>query len=107
MQKMKSITDSKYEDHIQIYTIADRELSESPTTSRAAPPSSDHVDRDNVDHIPSCSTELRPPDHQTTSQIMIAAKNGATTTATTVRTGRKARRPDDFITADQISIKDK
>jgi len=63
MQKMKSITDSKYEDHIQIYTIADRELSESPTTSRAAPPSSDHVDRDNVDHIPSCSTELRPPDH--------------------------------------------
>ena len=86
MQKMKSITDSKYEDHIQIYTIADRELSESPTTSRAALSSSDHID------------------HQTTSQIMIAAKNGATTTATTVRTGRKARGPDDFITADQISI---
>jgi len=107
MQKMKSITDSKYEDHIQIYTIADRELSESPTTSRAAPPSSDHVDRDNVDHIPSSSAELRPhrpPDHVA---IMITAKNGATTTATTVRTGRKARRPDDFITADQISIKDK
>jgi len=50
MQKMKSITDSKYEDHIQIYTIADRELSESPTTSRAALSSSDHID------------------HQTTSQ---------------------------------------
>jgi hypothetical protein len=36
---------------------------------------------------------------------MIAAKNGATITATTVMTtGRKARELDDFITADQISI---
>ena len=30
------------------------------TTSRAAPLSSDHVDRDHVDHIPSSSVELRP-----------------------------------------------
>ena len=33
------------------------------TTSRAAPPSSDHVD-----HVPSFTAELRPPDHQTTSR---------------------------------------
>jgi len=39
--------------------------------------------------------------------MMIATKNGAMTTATNVTTGRKARGPDDFITADQISIKDK
>jgi septum formation inhibitor MinC len=36
--------------------------------------------------------------------MMIAAKNGATTTATTVRTGQKARGPDNFIVIDQISI---
>jgi hypothetical protein len=39
---------------------------------------------------------------------MIAAKNGTTIIAITVMTiGRKARGLDDFITADQISIKDK
>ena len=60
---------------------------------------------DHVDHVPSGSAELRPhqsPDHVA---MMIAAKNGATTTATTIMTtGRKARGPDDFITVDQISI---
>jgi hypothetical protein len=36
--------------------------------------------------------------------MMIAAKNGATTTVTTVMTtGRKARRPSNFITTDQIT----
>jgi hypothetical protein len=36
---------------------------------------------------------------------MIAAKNGATTTVTTVMTtGQKARGLDDFITANRISI---
>jgi hypothetical protein len=40
--------------------------------------------------------------------MMIATKNGAMTTATTVMTtGRKARGPDNFIATDQISIKDK
>jgi len=40
--------------------------------------------------------------------MMIAAKNSATTTATTVMaTGRKARGPDNFIATDLISIKDK
>jgi len=39
--------------------------------------------------------------------MMIATKNGAMTTATTITTGRKARGPDNFIATDQISIKDK
>jgi len=40
--------------------------------------------------------------------MMIATKNSATTTVTTVMTiGRKARGPDNFIATDQISIKDK
>ena len=55
------------------------------TTSRAAPPSSDHVDRDHVDHIPSSSAELRPhrpldhvdhvssSDHQTTTTTSLVA----------------------------------
>jgi hypothetical protein len=63
---------------------------------------------DHVDHVLSGSAELRPhqaPDH---IAMMIAVKNGATTIATTVMvTDRKARGSDNFITADQISIKDK
>ena len=51
-----------------------------------------------TDHVPSGSAELRPhrpPDHVA---MMIAAKNGATTTATTVMTTCwKARGPDNFI----------
>jgi len=74
------------------------------TTSRAAPPSSDHVDRDHVDHVPSSSAELRPPRPQDYVAMMIAAKNGATTIATTVMTtGRKARGPDNFIANDTSS----
>ena len=61
---------------------------------------------DHVDHVPSGSAELRPhrpPDHVA---MKIAAKNGAMTTATIVMTtSRKARGPDNFIAADQISIK--
>ena len=53
------------------------------------------------DHVPSGSAELRPPDHVA---MMIATKNGAMTTTTTVITGRKARGPDNFIAIDQISI---
>ena len=60
---------------------------------------------DHVDHVPSSSAELqprRPPDHVA---MMIAVKNGATTTATiVVTTSRKARGPDNFIAIDQISI---
>jgi len=72
------------------------------TTSQAALPSSDHADHD---HIPRSSAEPRPhrpPDHVA---MMIAAKNGATTIATTVMaTGRKARGPDNFIATNQMSI---
>jgi len=39
--------------------------------------------------------------------MMIAMKNGAMTTVTTVTIGQKARGPDNFIAIDQISIKDK
>ena len=75
------------------------------TTSRAAPPSSDHVDRDHVDHVPSSSAELRPCRPQDYVAMMIAAKNGATTIATTVMaTGRKARGTDNFIVTNQMSI---
>ena len=67
--------------------------------SRAAPLSSDHVD-----HVLSGSTKLRPhrpPDHVA---MMIVAKNGATTIATTVMTtGRKARGLDNFIANDTSS----
>ena len=80
------------------------QLHRAPTTSRAAPPSSDHADHD---HVLSSSAELRPhrpPDHVA---MMIAAKNGATTSATTVMaTGRKARGPDNFIATNQMSIQD-
>ena len=63
---------------------------------------------DHVDHVPSGSTELRPPRPPDHVAMMIAAKNGATTIATTVMTtGRKARGSDNFIATDQISIKDK
>ena len=57
-----------------------------------------------VDHILSGSTELRPPpDHVA---MMIAAKNGATTIATTVMaTGRKARGPDNFIATGQMGMR--
>ena len=64
------------------------QLCRAPTTSTT----------DRVDHVPSGSAELRPhrpPDHVA---MMIAAKNGATTTATTVMTTCwKARGPDNFI----------
>ena len=74
------------------------------TTSRAAPPSSDHVDRDHVDHVPSSSAELRPPRPQDYVPMMIAAKNGATTIVTTVMTtGQKARGLDNFIANDTSS----
>ena len=101
--------------------------SEPLSEPRRATPNSDHVDRDHIDHVPSGpaelrprrprpelhhrapttgppdhvpsgSAELRPPDHVA---MMIAMKNGAMTTATTVMTtGRKARGPDDFIATD-------
>ena len=60
-----------------------KQLRRAPTTSTT----------DHVDHVSSGSAELRPhrpPDHVA---MMIAAKNGATTTATTVMTtGRKNSR---------------
>ena len=59
---------------------------------------------DHVDHVSSGSTELRPPRPQDYVAMMIAAKNGATTIATTVMTtGRKARGPDNFIANDTSS----
>ena len=59
---------------------------------------------DYVDHVSSGSTELRPPRPQDYVAMMIAAKNGATTIATTVMTtGRKARGPDNFIANDTSS----
>jgi len=74
------------------------------SSTRPRPGFVDHT-TDHVNRVLSGSAELRPhrsPDHVA---MMIAAKNGATTTATTVMTtGRKARGPDNFITADQISI---
>ena len=71
---------------------------------RTTLPSFDHVDRDHVDHVPSSSAELRPPRPQDYVAMMIAAKNGATTIVTTVKTtGRKARGPDNFIANDTSS----
>ena len=59
---------------------------------------------DHVDHVPSGSAELRPhrpPDHVA---MKIAAKNGATTTATIiVATSQKARGLDNFIANDTSS----
>ena len=57
-----------------------------------------------VDHVPSGSAELRPPRPLDHVAMMIATKNGAMTTATTVTTGRKVRGSDNFIAIDQISI---
>ena len=59
---------------------------------------------DYVDHVPSTSAELRPPRPLDHVAMMIAAKNGATTTATIVlTTGQKARGPDNFIANDTSS----
>jgi hypothetical protein len=72
-------------------------LHRAPTTSTT----------DHVDHVSSGSTELRPPRPprpQDYVAMMIAAKNGATTIATTVmKTGRKTRGPDNFIANDTSS----
>ena len=59
---------------------------------------------DHVDHVPSGSAELRPPRPPDHVAMMIATKNDAMTTATTVTTGRKVRGSDNFIAIDQISI---
>ena len=56
------------------------------------------------DHVPSGSAELRPPRPPDHVAMMIATKNGAMTTATTITTGRKVRGSDNFIAIDQISI---
>ena len=82
----------------------DEPSSDHQTTSRAAPPSSDHqTTRPRPERLHQALT-TRPPDHVA---MMIATKNGAMTTTTTVTIGRKARGPDNFIATDQISIKDK
>jgi len=71
-------------------------------TSRAAPLSSNHIDHD---HVPSSSAELRPHWPPYHVAMMIAAKNGAMTIATTVMaTGRKAQGPDNFNATNQMSI---
>ena len=61
---------------------------------------------DHVNHVSSGPAELRPhrpPDHVA---MMITAKNGATTIATTVMaTGRKARGPDNFIATGQMGMR--
>jgi len=84
-----------------------------PSSELTEPSSEPHRPPDHVDHVPSGSTELRPPDHVSSGSaelrpprpldhvaMMIATKNGAMTTATTITTGRKAQGPDNFIATD-------
>ena len=68
-----------------------------PERLRRAPATST---MDHVDHVPSGSTELRPPRPPDHVAMMIATKNDAMTTATTITTGQKARGPDNFIAID-------
>ena len=71
-----------------------------PSEMRSSIPTTDHVN-----HISSGFAELRPHRSPNHIAMMIAAKNGATTIATTVVTiSQKARGSDNFIAIDQISI---
>ena len=71
-----------------------RRVPTTSTTSRAAPPSSDHVD-----HVPSFTAELRPPDHQTTSRAAPPSSDHQTTRPCPERLRRapttRPRRNDD------------